>query len=397
MPPVSASYPPHLPIHIEGDRNFSSTNGVVRGTGAPADPFIIEHWDISAASGDGIFVRNTTASFVIRNVTVHSGVNSSNDGVVLCNVTNARIESTTATDNFHGIHVERSMGLLLINNTVSSDWNGFYLDSVSNVTLRGNLAEQNSDGVHILLSTSVVATENRFLRNVWGIDLETASDNITLENNEFSQNGIGISAQYQLSAIVISRNVLVGHDFGLWIGQTKNGTITDNTISDGRDGIAIWESDGLVIARNSIARNNRSGLSIVSSARISVYHNNFVSNAAQARDLSGTGSSWDDGYPSGGNYWSNYSGQDRCRGELQDDCSSPDGIGDAPMLVEGGPRDRYPLMTPYGQVTNPPSSLPFSLLLTITLTGAGAVILSIIAFLYVRRRARSKRDGNARR
>ncbi len=289
------------------------------------------------------------------------------------------------------------MGLLLINNTVSSDWNGFYLDSVSNVTLRGNLAEQNSDGVHILLSTSVVATENRFLRNVWGIDLETASDNITLENNEFSQNGIGISAQYQLSAIVISRNVLVGHDFGLWIGQTKNGTITDNTISDGRDGIAIWESDGLVIARNSIARNNRSGLSIVSSARISVYHNNFVSNAAQARDLSGTGSSWDDGYPSGGNYWSNYSGQDRCRGELQDDCSSPDGIGDAPMLVEGGPRDRYPLMTPYGQVTNPPSSLPFSLLLTITLTGAGAVILSIIAFLYVRRRARSKRDGNARR
>ncbi len=228
------------------------------------------------------------------------------------------------------------MGLLLINNTVSSDWNGFYLDSVSNVTLRGNLAEQNSDGVHILLSTSVVATENRFLRNVWGIDLETASDNITLENNEFSQNGIGISAQYQLSAIVISRNVLVGHDFGLWIGQTKNGTITDNTISDGRDGIAIWESDGLVIARNSIARNNRSGLSIVSSARISVYHNNFVSNAAQARDLSGTGSSWDDGYPSGGNYWSNYSGQDRCRGELQDptgsatlQCSSKAALGTA--------------------------------------------------------------------
>ena len=46
---------------------------------------------------------------------------------------------------------------------------------------------------------------------------------------------------------------------------------------------------------------------------------------------------WDNGYPAGGNYWSNYAGVD----------SNHDGIGDSPYIIDANNQDRYPLMNPW--------------------------------------------------
>jgi hypothetical protein len=55
---------------------------------------------------------------------------------------------------------------------------------------------------------------------------------------------------------------------------------------------------------------------------------------------------WDDGYPSGGNYWSDYKGIDVKSGPNQDQPRS-DGIGDTPYVIDANNQDRYPLMNPY--------------------------------------------------
>jgi hypothetical protein len=54
---------------------------------------------------------------------------------------------------------------------------------------------------------------------------------------------------------------------------------------------------------------------------------------------------WDNGYPSGGNYWSDYNGTDKKSG-LSQTLPGYDGIGDVPYIITGDNSDGYPLMQP---------------------------------------------------
>jgi hypothetical protein len=64
---------------------------------------------------------------------------------------------------------------------------------------------------------------------------------------------------------------------------------------------------------------------------------------------------WDDGYPSGGNYWSDYAGVDEKSGPGQN-LTGSDGIGDTHYIIDGNNRDRYPLMIHDVAVTKVASS-----------------------------------------
>jgi hypothetical protein len=82
------------------------------------------------------------------------------------------------------------------------------------------------------------------------------------------------------------------------------------------------------------------------SIRNRVYHNSIIDNWEQ-QGFDDTGeNTWGDGYPSGGNYWSDYAGADFFRGVYQNESGS-DGIGDAPYIIDAYNSDHYPLMKPY--------------------------------------------------
>ncbi|MEE9115678.1 MAG: NosD domain-containing protein, partial [Thermoplasmata archaeon] len=92
-----------------------------------------------------------------------------------------------------------------------------------------------------------------------------------------------------------------------------------------------------------------------------IYHNRLIGNTMQAYDSSDT-NQWDNGYPSGGNYWSDYAGYDVFSG-LNQDTPGSDGLGDTPYVIDSDSIDRYPLMTPF-QLIGPISPFPQSAFLT---------------------------------
>ncbi len=138
-------------------------------------------------------------------------------------------------------------------------------------------------------------------------------------------------------------NVSSGGTVHVW-----NGTYTENVLVNKTVNITGNGTNSIATASSGIVLNvtsdhvNITGLNIsnadigvwTNASNIKVYHNIFYNNTVQAQD-NGTSNSWDNGYPSGGNYWSDYSGSDIYHGVDQDQPGG-DGFGDIPRFIKTG-------------------------------------------------------------
>ena len=239
---------------------------------------------INNTGGDGIHVSvwNFVEEFLGNEINGNVVTNSSKTGISLdystyyYNKSNSNISNNVVKDN---------------NN------HGIYLGG-DNYTIAGNIINNNSgNGIFLDFSWYNTITENFIEYNDGnGIELKCAGV------NEIYGNII----RYSTKGIY------------MWIDSIEN-CIHENTIAN--NNVGIKSADGYLIGN----------------IDNTFYHNNFTDNNLNAYDL--YTNAWDDGYPSGGNYWSDYTGND----------SDGDGIGDTPYPIPGGDNeDRYPLMEPWG-------------------------------------------------
>jgi len=179
----------------------------------------------------------------------------------------------------------------------------------------------------------------------------TPKNNILSDNTvENCQTGIWVCKSYNN---IIQRNTLTANEYaGIYLFRdSHDNQILQNAVSksthcwDGSGGYGIAIGTGAhnnLCIENSITRNSNTGVFIdllgigyTNPYANKLYHNKFIDNTFQAYD-SGTNNIWDNGYPSGGNYWSSV--------KLVD--ANHDGIGDTPYCFEENSSDRYPLMQP---------------------------------------------------
>lgn len=384
----------HAPIIIDGSNAFTAGNGVIGGNGTANNPFVIQGWSIDASSANGIEIRNIVNGecviingtcvppptyFVIRNVFIHSETRRYADIVLnsdlsppglSCyecpgNIFPGVIANSTLTDNAYGIILSDSNNMQVIGVTVKGTDSGIQCINSSFSQIIANRIADSHVGIN--LSCSLVdPLENTIYDTDYGIIVAGASIDAE-RNNIITPRGFTLTGAN--SVIVANNKVSNGaglttktFQYGISATGSQGFSIINNTINNGLQmnlkpgsaGISIAYSGDFAIFGNTIGTSKAFGVVLRATFASQsssdpflnhnfVYHNNFLNNKVQAFDDSPSQNLWDDGYPTGGNFWSDFNGSDNCSGPSQNICPSPDGIGDTPYVFNYN-EDHYPLM-----------------------------------------------------
>jgi parallel beta-helix repeat protein len=275
-----------------------------------------------------------------------NSVTNNSDGISLrYSSNNNSISGNNVTDN-SGVGIglsESSDNTIISGNNLGNNYIGIDVSS-SNNTLSGNSVTNNSyDGIGLSGDNNSISGNNITDNTAVGfggsgIDLEYSSYNSIVGNNIANNNYHGISLWSFSNYNSISGNdITENNECGIYLSSSDN-SLTGNNITGSDYGLGLGDSSYNTIVGNNIA-NNEYGIcfSIMGySFNNTFYHNNFLANTHQVYSTLST-NIWDDGYPSGGNYWSDYGGND----------SNHDGIGDTPYAMDANNIDHYPLMNQY--------------------------------------------------
>jgi parallel beta-helix repeat protein len=308
----NASWKDDYGVFLDEARDITLTNNTMIHNG-----IFIYGWSLVQWNTHNIDTSNTVNSKPIYYYKNQTGgfVPLGSGQIILANCTNFSIGNQELTNSYVGIGLGFSSNCNIANNILYSNYYGIYLSFSAEIIIHNNNASNNSYGIYIYYS-----------------------DENNLTNNNASSNGCGIFAVWSDYNGINNCNISFNSDDGIFFGHSRYNRIHNNIISSNNDeGIVLDYSDYNEIHYNTISSNNDYGLWVYGNCKI--FFNNFINNTNQAHG----GSDWDNGYPSGGNYWSDYGGPDNYSGPNQNIPGS-DGIGDNFYYISFGFFDRYPLL-----------------------------------------------------
>ena len=249
--------------------------------------------------------------------------------------------------------------------TIQGAQNGTGIDLTGrhNVTIENIEIKAFAFGIRLYLSSKITISGNNITSNDYGIKLEGSSNNIisrnnitnihrgiwlqgspnnTLSGNNITNNNQGIYLENSSANTLSGNNVTANNYHGIGLFGSSDNTLSGNNVTaNTAEGIWLYDSSSNIISGNNITSNDY-GIQLYDSSNNIIYNNSFVDNAEQVFSAGST-NIWDNGYPSGGNYWSNYTDVDQYSGPYQNETGS-DEIWDNPYVIDEYNVDNYPLV-----------------------------------------------------
>ncbi len=173
-------------------------------------------------------------------------------------------------------------------------------------------------------------------------------ENLTLQNTDTSPGTLGPGIRINNASNTILRNVKIHNVYdGVQMQSASFSVISNCSLDSCADGgIFVRSNSNNNTIFNDDIRENGFGIYFADTTcqNNSIYHNNMINNTHQF-SLFGGVNFLDEGYPQGGNYWSDYSDVDIYDGPGQNFTGS-DGIFDHPYPASPAAADNYPLTNP---------------------------------------------------
>jgi nitrous oxidase accessory protein NosD len=266
--------------------------------------------------------------------------------------------------------VGENRSTVLIGNGTGTGITCEWTDPRSNVELSGFTVENYSTGIvssgsgHDSGYSGFSVFDNSFTGNDLGACIDWYGAG-SIVNNTFSDNIESIYVGGRNGDTAITGNVIVfSVNCGIRLSFESYGNATGNFLRKNRYGFMIMGGCIFGIENNTLSENDVGVLvqGELNSAydRATFAHNNFLNNTQQAVVVQSSEefyAYWDAGYPLGGNYWSDYNGEDFYCGQYQNSTGS-DCFGDTPYFIDGSQQDNFPAMEPIS-LTTPPIPSPF--------------------------------------
>jgi len=235
-----------------------------------------------------------------RKAVIHISLNVSSVTIVDCVIDYSK--------NGYGVYIDGPTSSIVIKNNNFNYSNGIYIKNSNAITIHGNnlyncsndpaLKLVSSDGNHI--------KDNTFNNIKYGIYLSQSNNNNIINNTISDSSNGGIVLNGGINNNLINNTIYSNGISGIYL-DSSDGIVYGNTLYDNLIGINVGGT-GNNISDNTIYASTQRGIYAKSGSRNNIIFDNTFTDNTGSHALEEGGNQWDDG--SVGNYWDDFYGPD---------------------------------------------------------------------------------------